>query len=150
DGVIIERAKTVIELQPREQQVFSVDGLIGRFVDSSYAYRFGPPPHLVVAARLRADDEQLLAQAFHLPLGLEKNAYDVGLAASLTPMTDGRYLLIASSERFAEFVVVEAPGYLPSDNYFHLAPKIPWRVVLEPHGAKQSPRGKLRALNSTR
>jgi beta-mannosidase len=149
DGLMLEHAKTNFELGAREQRVFSVDGLIGRFVDSSYAYRFGPPAHTMVAARLRDAAGDLLAQAFHLPLGLERTTHDVQLSATATKNSGGTWTAKVVAQRIALFVAIDVPGYLPSDNYFHLAPKVPWTVVLTP--ATSAPpqfSGRVRSLNS--
>lgn len=35
---------------------------------------------------------------------------------------DGEWLLELSTDRFVQSVAVEAEGFLPSDNWFHLAP----------------------------
>uniref|UniRef100_UPI0035619F24 hypothetical protein n=1 Tax=Nocardioides sp. TaxID=35761 RepID=UPI0035619F24 len=52
DGSVIESAERTWEMEPHGHRHWSVDALLGRFADSSYAYRFGPPPHAAVRARL--------------------------------------------------------------------------------------------------
>ena len=42
-------------MEPHGHRRWTVDAMIGRFADSSYAYRFGPPPHAAVRARLTGD-----------------------------------------------------------------------------------------------
>ena len=44
------------------------------FLDLGYAYRFGPPPHDLVVATLRAASGEVRARAFHFPLGLPVGA----------------------------------------------------------------------------
>ena len=52
----------VLRVEPRATLSVSVDALLPRFADPSYAYRFGPPPHDLVVATLRRED-QVLARA---------------------------------------------------------------------------------------
>jgi beta-mannosidase len=52
DGSAAESAEESWELQPHSHRVLSVEALLGRFADVSYAYRFGPPQHSGVRARL--------------------------------------------------------------------------------------------------
>jgi beta-mannosidase len=86
--------------------------LFDGFYDLSYAYRFGPPGVHVVHARF-GDVEQ-----FWFPAGLTSaRVADVGLAARLAGA-----VLTVSAQRFAQFVTIDAPGWLPSDDGFHLAP----------------------------
>jgi beta-mannosidase len=56
DGTVLESADRSWEMEPRGHRRWTVDTLLGRFADSSYAYRFGPPPHAAVRARLSAGD----------------------------------------------------------------------------------------------
>jgi beta-mannosidase len=44
-GDRVDGAERAVEVAPREVARFGVEQLIGRFVDASYAYRFGPPGH---------------------------------------------------------------------------------------------------------
>ena len=52
DGSVIESAEETWSMEPHGHRRWTVDALLGRFADSSYAYRFGPPPHAAVRARL--------------------------------------------------------------------------------------------------
>jgi beta-mannosidase len=152
DGAIGERAETSFDLPPRGQRSLSVEALLGRFVDSSYAFRFGPPAFPVVVARWlpHAPGAEPLAEAFHLPLGLGHEPQpDVGLTASAVASGDGSYVVSVSAERFAQSVSIEARGYLPSDDYFHLAPRVPHRLRLLPMLGAPALRGRVRALNAT-
>jgi beta-mannosidase len=155
DGGVVERIERDVEVPAQGQLAFSVEHLIGRFIDSSYAYRFGPPVHALVAARLldgtTGTEPRVLARAFHLPLGLAAEAQgDVGLTASARACADGSYALTVSAVRFAQSVHVQAPGYDPSDNYFHVAPDETYRLTLMPTAGAGALRGKLRALNAAK
>ncbi len=52
DGSVTESAEATWTLEPHGHRVLGVESLLGRFADASYAYRFGPPPHAAVRARL--------------------------------------------------------------------------------------------------
>jgi beta-mannosidase len=54
DGSVSESAEQAWEMEPHGHRVFSVEALLGRFADVSYAYRFGSPQHAGVRARLVA------------------------------------------------------------------------------------------------
>lgn len=56
DGSVLESVEESWRMEPHGHRHWTVDTLLGRFADSSYAYRFGPPPHDAVRARLTADD----------------------------------------------------------------------------------------------
>lgn len=155
DGAVVERIEHHLTLEPRSEQSFDADALIGRFVDASYAYRFGPPAHSLVAARLLPDAQGapplVASRAFHLPLGLAHDpSCEVGLAACARARRDGSFELTVSAERFAQSVRIEARGYQASDNYFHLAPRESHRLVLTPKRGPEPLRGKIRALNASK
>jgi beta-mannosidase len=52
DGSVGESAEETWTMEPHGHRVFSVEALLGRFADVSYAYRFGPPQHAGVRAEL--------------------------------------------------------------------------------------------------
>ena len=52
DGSAAESAEKSWEMEPHSHREFSVEAMLGRFADVSYAYRFGPPQHAGVRARL--------------------------------------------------------------------------------------------------
>jgi beta-mannosidase len=55
DGSVLESAAREWVMEPHGHRVFSVDALLGRFADSAYAYRFGPPQHAAVRASLSTE-----------------------------------------------------------------------------------------------
>lgn len=129
--------------------------LFDGFLDLSYAYRFGPPAHDVVAATLRASGGQVLARAFHFVQGLPNSKeLDVGLTANVTQRVGGGHEMAVSTRRFAQSVCIDVDGFEVADNYFHLAPGDLRRVALrrfEGADASDRPaavRGTVRALNA--
>ncbi len=52
DGSVAESAEESCEVEPHGHRVRSVEAMLGRFADVSYAFRFGPPQHAAVRAEL--------------------------------------------------------------------------------------------------
>jgi beta-mannosidase len=52
----VEEASEELDLGPHGSATRNVEALLGRFVDASYAYRFGPPGHHVLVASLESED----------------------------------------------------------------------------------------------
>ncbi len=125
--------------------------LLGAFFDFTYAYRFGPPAHDVVVARLTCRDSgALLADAFHFPGGRGADRRDCGLAARLEEDGDG-FALTISCTRLAQSVHVVDADFRGSDGWFHLAPgeERRLRLLRRPDAAEGArPRGEVAAVNA--
>ncbi len=123
-ATIIARQEVPVELNVRSQQTLSADEILGSFYDVSYAYRFGPPHHDVVVATLYDADHQVLSEAFHFIRRREPTVVSnviVNASAEMTNETTCKVIL--NCDRFLHGVRVSARGFLPDDNYFHLAPQ---------------------------
>ncbi|KWF58518.1 glycoside hydrolase family 2 protein [Burkholderia pseudomultivorans] len=130
--------------------------LLGRFFDWTYAYRFGPCEHDTVVATLRADDGTLLSQAFHFPSRTHPAVFaprELGLEACVSRSGDVWHVDI-DTRHVARHVQIDAPGFVPRDDWFHLAPGTPARVALMPldDGAASGapPVVEIRAVNAAR
>jgi beta-mannosidase len=130
----------------------SVEELLGRFADTTYAYRFGPPGHDSVAASL-VHDGKTIASAIFFPLGYPTvNRGDLGLSADLSSGENGRFGLRVSTRRLAFGVHMDVPGYLPDDDWFHLPPggeRTIQLVTTGRGGDEKPPRGRVAALNGS-
>jgi len=85
----------------------------------------------------------------HLPLGQSRPLEaDVGLVAVASPGEEGCWTLRVATTRFAQWVSVEAPGFVPEDSWFHLPPEGTRTLVLASLGESERPRGRVRALNA--
>lgn len=126
-----------VSVAARGATEWSVDELIGHFVDPSYAYRFGPPAQDVILATLSPMSLDIKpSQAFHFPNGLRfPQSADIGLQAQAQPIGGGRYALTVQAARFAQAVQIDVRGYQADDNYFHLEPGGRRTVALTPVGA---------------
>jgi beta-mannosidase len=139
---------TTLTIPGRSGQSVHADALFDGFIDLTYAYRFGPPQHDVVAATLRESATGgILATAYCFPCGLptlRDEALDLLARAEL--VADG-YIVTLEVDRFAHAVAVEADGFVPDDNFLHIEPGEPRRVFLRAQVPGQPLRGTVSALN---
>jgi beta-mannosidase len=119
------------------------------FTDTTYAYHFGPPGHDLSVVRLVGSDGAVVREAFHFPLGHgTRTEAELGVEARVRPCPGGDFALDVSSRRFAQAVFVDVPGFIPDDNYFHLAPGGRHQVRLRRAGAVGDPKGSVLPLNA--
>jgi beta-mannosidase len=122
DGVETAGGGVALRLEPHSARSIAADALIGRFTDATWAYRFGPCPYAVAVAELTDASGALIAVAHYFPAGVAHEVHDdIGLRATARPYRAGYHLRI-ETRALALFVRINAPGFQPSDNYFHLAP----------------------------
>jgi beta-mannosidase len=141
---------TLLTIPSRGHHSVHADAIFEGFADLTYAYRFGPPGHDVVAATLRdRATGAILAAAHCFPCGLP-TARDsaLGLLADAQPIASG-YAINLKVDRFAHAVAIDAEGFVPDDNYFHLEPGDPRRIVLRAEVPGRPLRGRVSALNGT-
>ncbi len=145
----IREAAAPVQIDAHGQLSLSVDSLIGSFLDTTYAYQFGPPGHDVVFAALVADNEEVASSAFYFPTGLAfPKSADLGLHASVVRQGDGRAGLTVTTGRFAQSVHIEASGWRADDNFFHLEPGGTRTVLLSPKRPAARLAGTVTALNA--
>ena len=146
----VEKVSHPVFVPARKGIEVRADALFDGFRDLTFAYRFGPRTYDLVTADLVDASGRRLSRADYLSGGPARGLDpDVGLQADLE-RADGRsWLLRVSARRFAQFVQVDVPGYVPDDSWFHLPPGGERTVVLRPSpGPDSEPRGHVRALNS--
>jgi beta-mannosidase len=124
--------------------------LLDQFLDTTYAYRFGPPAHdTAIATLVDRATGAVRGRAFHFPRGLEVHQEaEVGLDAQATPLPDGRFMLSVRARRLARWVALDVVGFSPDDNYFHVPPGGTHEVLLRPEGQGSVPRGTAQPLNA--
>ncbi len=136
-----------VALGPRSTAVIEAGSLLEGFRDLTYAYRFGPPAHDVVGVGLEDTTGRRVAEAVYLPLGHRRaQEADLGLSA-VASEAEGGWTLEVATRRFAHFVSIEVPGFVPEDSWFHLLPGARRQLTLEALGDRRVPRGRVRALN---
>jgi beta-mannosidase len=142
-----------LSIGARAKEKIACTDLFGAFFDTTYAFRFGPPSHDVTVARLHSRATgALVAEAFHFPLGRTKAFHAVEIEAKPVQV-ESDWFLDLQTDRFAQSVHIDLPGYRAEDDWFHLAPGAVRRVRLfartdTPLDAE--PTGQVRAIGSRR
>jgi beta-mannosidase len=146
----VEQVSHGVAVPARGGVAVRADALLDGFRDLTYAYGFGPRVYDLVTADLLDGSGAVAASADFLPAGpARQRDPDVGLQVELRSADGGEWHLTVSSRRFAQYVSVDVPGYLPDDSWFHLPPGVPRSIRLSPEpGTTHGPRGRARALNS--
>jgi beta-mannosidase len=163
DGeVLVEQASTAVSVPPHGAVAHDLEAVIGRFVDVSWSYRFGPPGHDLVVASLEAGPDPgdgLISQAFRFPVGRplrRETAAALGLElhldAGAEPASGVGFRLRVRARRVVHGVRIEAPGFRCSDDSFTLEPGVERELVMRPApgadvDATAEPKPTLTALN---
>ena len=135
-------------LPARGQLSLAATELFRAFFDTTYAFRFGPPAHDVTVGRLLLGETEI-ASAFHFPRGRPSAMHAAALTANVSEDADGVFVTVAT-ERLAQSVSLTVPGYLPDDNWFHLAPGRQKIIRLHPFGERpERIEGEIRQLGSS-
>lgn len=133
-------ASASIDIEVAAHAAISLDAetLIGRFIDASYAYRFGPPGHDLIVASLERplpDGTELLSQAFLFPVGRPgrlESADGLGLHGCAETTPDGGLDVVIRTRRVVDGVRLHVPGFVASDDAFAVEPGGARRVRLRP------------------
>lgn len=147
-AIAVQEAVRDVALVPHAAQTLSVEGLLGRFVDVAWAYRFGPPAQDLIVATLEGPGGEIISQSFRYPAGrplAAAGADDLGLRGRVEPRGAGGWGLRVTSRRFAYGVRVTVPGCRPADDAFGVEPGHERVIAL--HGAPTGEPGALSALN---
>jgi beta-mannosidase len=132
----VDEAQDELQLEPHGAAERTVEGLIGRFVDAAWAYRFGPPAQDLIVASLESGDErELLSQAFRFPAGRparREAAERLELTATARAAADQSVELTVRSRRLAYGVRIQTPGFIPEDDAFSVEPGGQRLVALYP------------------
>jgi beta-mannosidase len=153
---LVGEASRAIELAPHSQAEWDVEELLGRFVDVSWAYRFGPPAQDAIVVSLHGGEHggkrgPTIAQSARFPAGrpLDRETPEhLGLQVSSRTLADGTIELELAAERLLYGVRVQAPGSYASDECFTLEPRVPRRLELRPDGRGAAPqRASVNAVN---
>jgi beta-mannosidase len=149
----IDEKQEQLELPSHGAAQRSVEGLLSRFVDAAWAYRFGPPAQdaIVVSLESLSEPSELFSQAIRFPAGrptAREPAARMRIEASGRPDGGGAVALSICSQRLAYGVRVHTPGFLPDDDAFSIEPGRERVVRLRPAGVgSQFAGGSLTALN---
>ncbi|MCH9695845.1 MAG: glycoside hydrolase family 2 protein [Gammaproteobacteria bacterium] len=137
-----------LEIAPGEQREICIDEELGRFYDTTYSYRFGPPKHDVTVAAFKSKDKSPVATVAHFPNGHGLRELGTANIVADCDSTGDESTVRIRSDVFLQRVELTAKGYQFSDNYFHLPPDT--EVVVNAQkitDSKRAFRGELKALN---
>ncbi|HND30544.1 MAG TPA: glycoside hydrolase family 2 protein [Myxococcota bacterium] len=144
----VEFAARELCLPPWSHQSLSVEALIGHFSDPGYVYRFGPPRHNLVVARLRGPDGGVLSEDVWFPLGYHLPMVEHSLLqATATPADEGGVWVQVQCSHLLQSLHFSSPGYIPDQNYLHLCPGQPRQIHFRPEGPPRPFKAHLSALN---
>lgn len=125
-----------VEVPAHGGLTLSGDRLLGRFTDLSWAYRFGPPGHEVVAALLRGPDGAVLHQDCLFPAGWSLPMVHGAVLEGTAEAEGDAVVLTLQAKAFLQALTVTSRGHVPDDNGFHLIPGVPRRVEFRPAGGR--------------
>jgi beta-mannosidase len=127
-----------------------VSGMFDHFLDTTHAYRFGPPAFdLAVGTMVDMQTGATVDECFYLPgpPSLSMSS-DIGLEAWAASAGDTTWELTLGTKKFARSIAIEIPDFVPEDAYFHLAPQAERRVRLHARRPGVKPQGVVRPLNA--
>jgi beta-mannosidase len=152
---LVEEETVALEVPAFETRHLNVEAVLGRFVDVSWAYRFGPPAQDVIVLSLEDPDDgsgvaEVLSQSCRFvsgrPLKL-RSPEGCGVSASVRTV-DGESRLTVTSEHFLYGVRAVIADHLVQDDAFFVEPGRPRALALRRcHQDAEPTGGSLRALN---
>jgi beta-mannosidase len=147
----VDEARHDVELEPHSSSTHNVEAILGRFVDVSWAYRFGAPAQDLIAISLEREDGELLSQCFRLLAGRptwRETPERLGVDIHVQPTGEDSASLTVSSERFLYGVRPSIPGFCPEDDAFCVEPGRPRTISIRRTAAGgEAPQGSITALN---
>lgn len=146
----VETVRRAIQVKPHSSVTTWAEELLGGFRDLTHAWRFGPPAYDGLGVVFRDEDGEETVRAMALP-GVSDARPDS--VHTTLEQTERGWQLRLRTDRTATFVVVECPGWLPADNWFHLprGRSRTLRLHRDPAQATEAtttPCGSVRALNA--
>lgn len=148
-STVVATARAPITIPVRGHATVEFDALLGRFHDTAYAYRFGPPGHDVAVASLLTGDGTAAAEAFYFPAGLPSAIADeTSLTVEARPAHAGTIEIAIAADRFVQSLYLDCGDYRPDDNYFHMAPGSRRTIVARASRADATFNGFAQPLNA--
>jgi beta-mannosidase len=149
-GEVVEE----VELPAHGASSLDLEALLDRFVDASWAYRFGPPAqNAIVAVLERPGDEPAppLAEALHFPAGRPSGAESadrLGLESTAEAAADGSVTLTLRARRLVWGLRAQCPGMVPEEPLATVEPGRERLLRLRPvPGVERGGSVSIRALN---
>ena len=145
-GRITARAGRDIQVRGHASATFFDTELTGVFRNLSGAFRFGAATADGVEATLRRKDDNTVIRDV-LVVNPRQGQIHPGLRASASPEPGGDWTLRVATDVALRWVSIDIPGWLASDNYFHLLGDSAATVRLRSDGEQPEPRGKLTSID---
>ena len=118
-----------VSVPPATTEHISIDKLLGRFFDTTYTYRFGPPKHDVVVVTLEDGSQRNPLVATHYP-GDRNLHFAAAPDLTVRTETDGDTVVVRlRASCFLKAVKLQSTFYEFDDNYFDLPPDTDWTVT---------------------
>ena len=146
-STVTARASRSVSIEARSGSALSADELLGSFFDLTYSYRFGPPMHHAVVARLLDPiSDTMWAETVYVPQPLSA-ARPAALTAAVERVGKDHAVRL-TSEVLVHHVRIDVRDHLPEDNYFALTPGRQRVIMLRRVSATERPfRGFVEASN---
>lgn len=126
EGKRIAGSHIAVTILGHSATTFGAEEILGRFIDASYAFRFGPLGHDLVVASLHTDNSDFpMSRTFRFsssPPQSRSPMSELGLRGEARPLNDGRVEVILQSRSFAWGVKVTSRNCAVDDNYFSIEP----------------------------
>ena len=149
--LMVESGEQAVAVPGRSATTIEVSGLFDGFRDLSGAFSFTPPAHDVVVASFVPESGLHVPVVVHQPgAGIRQVESDLGLEAQVCSTDEGGWVLEIATRRFAEWVVVDVPGYWPEDSWFHLPPGAKRTLALHPVGPEAGPASEAESVEAPR
>lgn len=144
----IADASVSVSVDPASTETVSIDKLLGRFFDTTYTYRFGPPKHDAVLVTFDEGSQGNPLTATHYP-GNRNLDFATTPELEATADTNGEEVTLKlRSACFLKNVKLQSAFFAFDDNYFDLPPDTDWTVTARPLSTPARPfRATLSALN---
>lgn len=136
DHITVAAGEVPVFIPANSKTTLGSGKILGRFCDPTYSYRFGPSGHDVAVATLFDSQDRLIDEVYFFVPGrrLRTMHTTANLEIHCDTGEDGLNFVDVKSDRLLQYVTLQAKGYLPADNYFHLCPDHRKRVVFKPIG----------------
>jgi len=117
----VAQGRRAIAAPAQTAHTLSADQVLGRFTDSTHAYRFGPPGHDVVIARLWSGDT-LLHEDVAFPGGHQLRPQPRDVLQAEARRDEDVVIVELSSTALLQGLHATAKGWRPDDDHLHLTP----------------------------
>jgi beta-mannosidase len=126
--VAVGAGEELVELPAYGGLTLDLEGVLGHFVDASWAYRFGPAAQDTVVVTLEpvdGDPDRPVSQAFRFPVGRPASAEtadELGLEVGVLQASDQRITVRLAARKLVHAVRLELPGFDAEDDAFSIEP----------------------------